>query len=66
MKNMMSELEARGYEYTVCDGSGLFDEYINLYLGSSRCNGNLIGCYKVYYGNKGSYIRYNRHTYYFD
>lgn len=61
MKRMFSELEAKGYEYI-----GANDGYISLYHGSSRCRGNLIGYYKVYSGNKGEYIRYNRTTYYFD
>ena len=60
-KNMIRDLESRGIEIVSAN-----DGYVALYHGSSRRSNSLIGYYKVCYGNAGSYIRYDRSTYYFD
>ncbi len=61
MKKMIDELEANGIEIVSAN-----DGYVALYHGNYHHNNSLIGYYKVYYGVKGEYIRYNRTTYYFD
>ena len=40
--------------------------YVGLYWGSSCHIYQLIQHCKIHYGKKGTYIRYNRTTYYFD
>lgn len=55
MEKMISELKANGIECRTANGG-----FVALY----RENNTQIGCYKVYYNEKGAYIRYNQIDYY--